>query len=224
MDTLSDRLKKALAAADISQRQLAKMIGVSPATINLLLNGTTKTLKAATANKAAAALDVSARWLAEGVGEMKSLVSAVQEEAQSDDYIEIPEYEIKVGAGSKDFYYQVVTDNKKAYYRQEWFAEHHTNPANCKRFRVEGDSMMPLLWDGDRITVDTAYQQIIDGKVYCFMLDYQMRVKRLIKRLDGGLLIKSENPDYPDEALKPDEMERFRMVGRVIDRSGNKFL
>ena len=48
-----------------------------------------------------------------------------------------------------------------------------------------------------------------------------MRVKRLFTKLDGGLLVCSENPSVPDEEVDASEMSLFYLIGRVIDRSGD---
>ena len=86
--------------------------------------------------------------------------------------------------------------------------------------------MSPLICDGDYILVDlTDNKEIQPNKVYCIGVEGNMRVKRLIRTIKGGLLIKSDNPQYPTEELSPEEASRLVVIiGRVIDRSGSKAL
>lgn len=48
----------------------------------------------------------------------------------------------------------------------------------------------------------------------------QMKVKRLRRRRDGGLLIVSDNDRYPIEEVPPSELDTVYIIGRVFDRSG----
>ena len=68
MSTLAERMSEALKESGMTQRELARACGVSPASVNNWLSGQTKSLKAATAHRAAEALKVSALWLSEGIG------------------------------------------------------------------------------------------------------------------------------------------------------------
>lgn len=47
-----------------------------------------------------------------------------------------------------------------------------------------------------------------------------MKVKRLRRRRDGGLLIVSDNDRYPIEEVPPSELDTVYIIGRVFDRSG----
>ena len=49
----------------------------------------------------------------------------------------------------------------------------------------------------------------------------EVRVKRLIQLMNGDLIIHSENPQYPDETIHKGDEINFRIIGRVIDKSGS---
>ena len=86
--------------------------------------------------------------------------------------------------------------------------------------------MYPLICDGDYILVDlTDNKEIKPNKVYCIGVEGEMRVKRLLKTIKGGLLIKSDNPEFKDEELSAEEADRLvTIIGRVIERSGAQAL
>lgn len=117
--------------------------------------------------------------------------------------------------------YDEITSSIPAVYRRRWFQEKGINPAHCKRFKVHGDSMEPLLWDGDTILVDCGAKEVLDGKIYAFMIRGSMRVKILHPLLRGGYLVQSLNPDVPDETLDDGDLDAFVLIGRVRDRSGS---
>ena len=83
--------------------------------------------------------------------------------------------------------------------------------------------MEALICDRDTILVDCSENEIIPGKIYAFSINGSMRVKFLQPMLDGSLLVKSYNPDYPDEILKACDLSTFNLIGRVRDRSGGSF-
>ena len=50
----------------------------------------------------------------------------------------------------------------------------------------------------------------------------EVRVKRLLAKMNGDLIIRSDNKDYPDEIIqKDDDSIHFHIIGRVVDKSGN---
>ena len=55
------------------------------------------------------------------------------------------------------------------------------------------------------------------------MINGKMRVK-VLRPLINGLLIRSFNPEIPDETLTANDLETFKLIGRVRDRAGNSWL
>lgn len=68
-----DRIKQALELANKTASNLQKELGVSPAAMTYLLDGSTKSFNAANNAKAARFLDVDAFWLATGEGSPRPL-------------------------------------------------------------------------------------------------------------------------------------------------------
>lgn len=77
--------------------------------------------------------------------------------------------------------------------------------------------MVPVLSDGDAVGVDTNRTKVIDGDTYAIRDGDLLRVKILIERPDGGIIIRSFNrEDYPDEILTREaRQERITIIGRV---------
>lgn len=221
--TLKERILTAITNKGTSRRALARHCGVTPAAVMAWTAGRTKELSAENAIKAAQFLGVSVEWLTTGKGsETAPVVALSAEESPPLGVVAIPEYRILCGAGSAgEPTFEEVTESKPAYYRLEWFAAHGTTPDKCRRFVVHGDSMLPILFDGDCILVDCSAAPIRDGKIYAFSYAGDVRVKRLYPLMNGGMRVVSENPAVREELIDPCDMSQFRLIGRVIDRSGS---
>ena len=82
--------------------------------------------------------------------------------------------------------------------------------------------MEPLLFDGDRILVNTADSlRIKDGAVYAINYNGELKVKRLQRKMNGSILLMSENKAYPPEEISSDAIEegRFFIIGKVLEKS-----
>ncbi|MGO2482716.1 LexA family protein [Glutamicibacter ardleyensis] len=76
--------------------------------------------------------------------------------------------------------------------------------------RVSGESMQGAgISDGDELIVDRSVQPR-DGHVVIAVIDGEMTVKRL-STTPGGVVLKAENPEYPD--LHVAELSDFRVWG-----------
>ena len=85
-------------------------------------------------------------------------------------------------------------------------------PQAASMIRVEGDSMEPLLADGDEILVDRDRRDVrARSGIFVIRVDGALMVKRLRPAL-GGLDVISENPAYPLRFCRHGEAE---VIGRV---------
>ncbi len=227
MNTLKDRIQEAMISANMNGKTLSELTGLTTAAISQYRNGKINTLKAVTANKIADALNVNSDWLITGEGTMIKPNIICLDNADADKlppgFVQIPEYKVSFGAGeAAEPTYEEIHDCVPAYFRSSFFSDRGINPKNCKRFKVVGDSMIPLINNGDYITVDcTPKQYIENNQIYALIFDHSLRIKRLIKSFKT-LTIRSDNPIYPDEVLSLDEAdELIHIVGKVIERSGS---
>lgn len=223
---LKTRMAEALQASGKTKSELARFCGVSQPSVTAWLNGKTKSLDAGSALKAAMLLGVNALWLATGKGDKTGGVTPISDdEPAPDGFIEVPEYEISFGAGDCAApTYEETTETRRALYREDWLKGQGVRPQDCRRFKVRGDSMIPILYDGDKILCDCLPdQKIISGKIYVFCFGDSVRVKRLYTKLNGSIVVHSENPaEQPqDEVIDVQDLDRFILVGRVIERSGS---
>jgi phage repressor protein C with HTH and peptisase S24 domain len=88
------------------------------------------------------------------------------------------------------------------------------DPARLSLLPAKGDSMLPLIHDGDMMLVDeTDRRPGARGDVYVVRLDGALIVKRVSVKA-GQAAITSDNPDYPPIAPRP--AGEVEVIGRVV--------
>lgn len=161
-------------------------------------------------------MSISPLWLAEGsgprvrtsLGNRSNIIAIHPEDDLAEGTVQIEEYKGKFrrGNGNKVVTYEREEDSEPATYRLLWMQKQRLNVKHLNRFKVSGDSMEPLLFSGDSVLVNLAeceFEQIKDGKIYAIRYGDDLRVKRLFRKLDGGLTLRSYNQDHKDEGLTP---------------------
>lgn len=84
--------------------------------------------------------------------------------------------------------------------------------------RINGQSMMPLLNDGDIALIDTSQNQPQDGKVFAISFFNEELIARVFRNPDGTLLLSRDNKDYPPKIVRLDEVE---IIGKLVYRMGS---
>lgn len=232
MQTLAERVAKRREQLGLSQKNLAEKIQVSQQSINKIESGQTRSPR--NLDKLAEALEVSPQWLLFGDkpapviandafdNEIKASSLRVEEwesmNRDKDEFAEVPVLNVEAACGDG-----AMPDNEHEIYalpfRRYTLRRMGVNARNARVVRVIGNSMAPVLRSGDVVGIDTANNStIIDGDLYAIRDGNLIRVKQLVPRPDGGMIIKSfNNTDYPDELLSRDEFEqRIHIIGRVF--------
>ncbi len=124
----------------------------------------------------------------------------------------IPKVEAVAGAGAS----LETSDAIVGFYafRTDFLGKEHISERRSVLMDIRGDSMEPLLKDGDTVLVDQSDTQLMDGRIYVVTLGDELRVKRIQKGLTG-ILLRSENPRYADIPVEGAALESFRIHGRV---------
>lgn len=222
MNTLAERLKIAREKKGMSQAQLADLIGLSQQSVAKIENG--DTLQPRKIKEIAKALDVSQKWLQLGIEENGSISDFIVEELEEakldpEVFANIPILDIELSAGNGceaeivesivDFFPLRRFDLRKA----------GVSPANARIVKIWGNSLLPVLNNGDHVAIDISQSKPIrDGDLYAVRDGVLLRVKVLISQPDGGLILRSFNKEeYPDEVLNFEERRaRIHVIGRVF--------
>ncbi|WP_298304011.1 LexA family transcriptional regulator [uncultured Erythrobacter sp.] len=149
----------------------------------------------------------------EGVAKEKSYMtrSSVPEAG----YIDVPRLNIGASAGPG-----ALPDSEEPFdafhFSRKWLREQGLEGSKLSAITVEGDSMEPLLNDGDEILIDTAARPFRDG-VHVVRLGDTLMVKRVAQAGAGRFSLLSQNLAYPPVDVAADEME---VIGRVVWKGG----
>jgi phage repressor protein C with HTH and peptisase S24 domain len=135
-------------------------------------------------------------------------------------YALVPRIGIKLSAGQG---VEALDENElpPLAFRESWLKRKNvTSKKNLRVLEVRGDSMEPYLLDGDVVLIDLGQKDVEDGDVYALAYGDELRIKRLSRRFDGGLIIRSDNPRFPEETVAANDLQHVRVLGRHIWRGG----
>ncbi|UIM99588.1 XRE family transcriptional regulator [Yersinia ruckeri] len=223
MNTLAYRIRASREKVGLSQHQLAEKVGVSQQAIAKIERGDTSQPRKI--KQLAMYLEVSAHWLqygdVEGNAEESGLIIKEWEDTVPDPLIfaKIPVLNIELSAGNGSE--AEVTESEDSTYplRREELRAAGVSVSNAKIVKILGNSLYPVLTNGDKVAVDTSQiSPIRDGDLYAIRDGILLRVKILVTLPDGGLILKSYNKDeYLDETLTYSERRsRVHIIGRVF--------
>jgi phage repressor protein C with HTH and peptisase S24 domain len=131
-------------------------------------------------------------------------------------FVLVPRYDVAASMGSGSVIHSEQVVDHLAF-REEWVrTELSTNPNNLVLISAIGDSMEPTLRAGDLLLVDRSAAGVVQDAIYAFATNSELRVKRMQLKIDGSVVVRSDNPQYEAELLSPDQVASLRIVGRVV--------
>lgn len=131
------------------------------------------------------------------------------------DWVVVPRLDIGASAGPG-----AMALNEQPFdslrFSRAWLREHGLDGAQLSAITVQGDSMEPLLRDGDEILVDRTPHLFRDG-VHVVRLGETLMVKRVASARQGMLALLSQNLAYPPMEVAAEEVT---VIGRVVWKGG----
>lgn len=140
------------------------------------------------------------------------------DELDPDSYVLVDRYDVQLSAGCGNIQW-VMNEKDPISFRARWFQQKRLNPGNCKALYVRGRSMEPKLEDWDTVLIDTAQTDIVDGEIYAVCLEDEFFIKT-VQRIAGGMLLKSENPDFANIEVTGERMATLCIIGKKVWRGG----
>ncbi len=131
------------------------------------------------------------------------------------DWVEVPRLPLEASAGPGAVGAAEIPFDAFRFSRR-WLREQGLEPAMLSSIRVMGDSMDPLLRDGDEILVDRTPRPFREG-VHVIRLGEALHVKLLQLVPPGRLRLISKNPAYEPVEVG---MADIDVVGRVVWKGG----
>lgn len=148
-----------------------------------------------------------------GAPEEKSFDTSVK--PRRGDWVDLPRLPLSASAGAGAFAGEEQAIGALRF-SARWLRGQGLDPAMLSAIVVQGDSMAPLLNDGDEILVDRTPRAWRDG-IHVVRVDGVLLVKRLDTGRPGVLRLVSENPVYQPVELPAGDAE---VIGRVVWKGG----
>ena len=139
---------------------------------------------------------------------------AFDPDLDSAEHILVSKLDVRAAVG-----HGAVVDNERPVgllaFRRDWLRKHNLQPHYLNAIEVKGESMMPVLLDGDTILVDRSRTQPRLGKIYAARVNSDdLVVKRLQKMPDDEYVLVSDNPVHGPILLG----KEGELIGEVVWR------
>jgi phage repressor protein C with HTH and peptisase S24 domain len=206
------RLLQFAAERGASLSELSALIGRNPSYLQQFVRkGSPRKLDEGDRRKLARFLEVAEAELG-GAEEISSAPGG----RRPSEWVEIPRLALGASAGPGSF-----AEGEQPIgafgFSAHWLRRQNLDPAMLSAIVVTGDSMEPVLSDGDEILVDRSPRNPRDG-IHVVRLDEEaLLVKRLAFGKPGAIVLISDNNLYPPIELPA---QRVRVIGRVVWKSG----
>lgn len=129
-------------------------------------------------------------------------------------FIMVPRYDVRASAGTGAVIHSETIVDHLAF-KQDWITQMGLSKKDLALIEVQGDSMEPAILHNDLILIDLRESKLSANGVFVLQHMGNLLVKRIQVKLDGTVVIKSDNPNYDAEVLSASEAESLMVIGRV---------
>lgn len=208
------------------QEEFAKILGVHKNTLGRFERGEGKPNIEELQKILSAFPNINPTWLLTGEGPMTrgeqpplSADHGAQYAAKEDldtNYVMVPRYDVKASAGGGAVIHsEQIVDH--LVFKSEWVRNAlGVSVKDLALISVKGDSMEPALSNGDLILIDLSTNRVEDNAIYVLQLNGTLLVKRIQRKLDGSVVVKSDNQVYEPEVITSEAVDQLRVIGRVV--------
>jgi phage repressor protein C with HTH and peptisase S24 domain len=214
-----ERIKYLIHELNYRQAEFAQKIDVDASNLSKYINGRLP-LSEALINRIVVNLGVSKQWLVDGsdlpFAKQPAVTSVNVSPAQPavQGLKGTPVYDIDVTAGNMPRARMFTDDQIVGSINMPDVVN-----TNCRIVRVSGDSMSPVIKNGDYIAVRelSNMQQIFWGQIYVVLLDDYRMVKYIRRHEDRHkVILRSENKNYDDIEIDRSEIRDLMFVQNIL--------
>lgn len=197
----------------LSEYEFAKSLGTSPSKFSELRSGKVKSISSALALEISKQYKVDFKWLLTGEGTMLD-----SDNNSDENCITLERIHINPSCGKGTIVIDEaettpITLGKKLIQN----VLKVNDVKNLKVFTASGDSMEPIIFNGDDVLVDVSNLNYQNGGIFVIEKFGDWFIKRLRLRFDGNLEIISDNKEkYPMEIVKYNNDIAVNIKGKVI--------
>lgn len=229
MKTMRERIKQARLAKNMTQAELAELVGVSPQSVQQWETSTEPRKNRVV--KIAEILEVDANWLLfgkssiDGNGNINGIKSNQHIDTPDTDNYKVEMLDIQASAGPgvmvlDDFIETITAIEYSADEAKRLFGGR--SASTIKMITVKGDSMSGTFEPRDQIFVDITTNFFDGDGIYVFVLDNQLYIKRLQKQYKR-LAVISDNARYETWYLDEDSVNGLYIHAKVLVSQSIKY-
>lgn len=220
-EQIAERIKYLIGELGLTRTEFAERIDVDPSNLSKYLNGRLP-ITDSLINRIVVNLGMSKEWLTTGGDLPYAKSDGIVGESDFGGRIDMlpglrgggtPVYDVDVTAGSMPRARMWANENIVGYVNVP------SIPPGCRIVGVSGDSMSPVIRNGDLLAVRelTNLQQIFWGHIYVVVLDDYCMVKYLRRHSDPNkVILRSENPNYDDMEVDRSEIRNLMFVQHIV--------
>ena len=208
MTTWHQRLKLRMRERKVTQEKLATALNISQGSVGHYVSGRRNPRKEVM-EKIADELEVSLDWLA-GKTDTPPI--------DNREFYAVPIVTAKNAINLKH-YQEESSSMGYAPISVEWITKKEIVAQNLCICLIEDDAMSPKLNIGDKILIDTGEKELINSKVFAFIVNDKLFIRRAVQRLDNTWTISSDNKSslYQDEIINNNDINNtIQLIGRVV--------
>lgn len=215
----ASRMRQAVGGESVNA--FAKRCEIAEATMRNYFKG--KFPPSDIALRIADAAGVNLEWLISGRGPQGTRVPEVSFQGSAvdirgrvmNDFAVIQRLDVSASAGSGAVTIHEDTVELLAF-QQDWLKSRHIKPESARVLTAKGDSMEPTIRDGDVLIVDTSITSVRDNAIYIIVYNGNVLVKRVNLKVNGSLVLISDNDRHPPEEIPKSEVHDLHVAGRVM--------
>jgi len=137
-------------------------------------------------------------------------------EIRVNNFVTVPKYDLPITSGERDMAIHSPQIVDHLAFKKEWLEEMSVNNNCLALIAVKDDSMEPTLRSDDLILTDTSTGHIENNSIYVLRLDNELIVKRIQRKVNGSVIVKSDNPVYGEEEFDAAAAKALPVIGKVI--------
>lgn len=134
--------------------------------------------------------------------------------SSEDEFVTVPRIDVRLSAGAGQVAYSEDVTSRLSF-RADFLRSAGSGPEHSVSTQVDGRSMEPTLPDGSIVLLNLKAKSIVDGRIYAYRYDGELKLKRLHKLKDGRIAAKSDNPEFED-AILDGASDDFEIIGRAF--------
>lgn len=219
--SIGKRVNERRLELQMTLRELADKVGISHSALGVMER---RNANSKYAHEIAEALGVRLSWLITGeepkLAPQKPIKIEDYDISFYDDVSELPDSHYVLIPFVEVIDSKIINTDESKNISIAVLSQHGIKSNQLRFIKARGDAMSPVIQDGYNLLVDLSQTEITDGKIYAFSMNGDLFTKRVFQTHNGGLKLLSENPDYPELIVPPEDKKYITIIGCVVYLEG----